>query len=198
MGGQLPPAGWYDDPEGQAPAGTLRYWDGQQWTEHTHRHEAQAAPAGVAGAVGVPVSFGRRVGAALLDVVVVVLANTIVGGLLGATVGLLMGPQADLEAAEQAGSALGLLVGIVLPVVYWTVLHANKRQTVGKRAVGAVVVNTETGAGISHLNAFGRYFAEFLSGLPLGLGYLWAAWDQRRQTWHDKLASTVVVAKHSQ
>ena len=26
-----PPAGWHPDPQGQA---ALRYWDGQQWTEH--------------------------------------------------------------------------------------------------------------------------------------------------------------------
>jgi hypothetical protein len=35
----LPPAGWYDD--GSA-TGTLRYWDGLQWTEHTA--PASAAP----------------------------------------------------------------------------------------------------------------------------------------------------------
>ncbi|MFE2510893.1 phospholipid scramblase-related protein [Streptomyces naganishii] len=28
------PAGWYPDPHGAAE--TLRYWDGSQWTEHTH------------------------------------------------------------------------------------------------------------------------------------------------------------------
>lgn len=28
-----PPAGWHPDPQGQA---ALRYWDGQQWTEHTN------------------------------------------------------------------------------------------------------------------------------------------------------------------
>ncbi|NMO36757.1 DUF2510 domain-containing protein [Streptomyces sp. GMY01] len=36
------PAGWYPDPHGAAQ--TLRYWDGAQWTEHTHA--GQQAPAG--------------------------------------------------------------------------------------------------------------------------------------------------------
>lgn len=41
-GGQ--PAGWYADPSGQAQT---RWWDGQQWTEHTHDPGA-AAPVAVA------------------------------------------------------------------------------------------------------------------------------------------------------
>ncbi|MET8246972.1 phospholipid scramblase-related protein [Streptomyces sp. NPDC005202] len=37
------PAGWYPDPHGAAQ--TLRYWDGSQWTEHTHAgQQGQAAP----------------------------------------------------------------------------------------------------------------------------------------------------------
>ncbi|GAA2890844.1 phospholipid scramblase-related protein [Streptomyces mexicanus] len=40
------PAGWYPDPH--AAAGTLRYWDGARWTEHTHADPqapaAQQAP----------------------------------------------------------------------------------------------------------------------------------------------------------
>ncbi|MEB8339758.1 phospholipid scramblase-related protein [Streptomyces endophyticus] len=38
------PAGWYQDPQGTPQ--TLRWWDGAQWTEHTHAAQAQAqAPA---------------------------------------------------------------------------------------------------------------------------------------------------------
>ena len=37
------PAGWYPDPHG-APQ-TLRYWDGAQWTQHTHADQ-QPVPAG--------------------------------------------------------------------------------------------------------------------------------------------------------
>ena len=37
------PAGWYPDPHG-APQ-TLRYWDGAQWTQHTHADQQQQAQA---------------------------------------------------------------------------------------------------------------------------------------------------------
>jgi hypothetical protein len=37
-----PPPNWYPDPRGE---GELRYWDGSQWTEHTHSGQAASAPA---------------------------------------------------------------------------------------------------------------------------------------------------------
>jgi Protein of unknown function (DUF2510) len=38
----LPPAGWYADPDGGA--GRMRYWDGTRWTEHRHEGVATTAP----------------------------------------------------------------------------------------------------------------------------------------------------------
>lgn len=38
-GGSGIPAGWYDDPSGEG----LRWWDGEQWTEHVHTAESAAA-----------------------------------------------------------------------------------------------------------------------------------------------------------
>jgi uncharacterized RDD family membrane protein YckC len=29
-----------------------------------------------------------------------------------------------------------------------------------------------------------------VSGFALGIGYLWAAWDPERRTWHDMVANT--------
>jgi hypothetical protein len=43
-GGSGIPAGWYDDPSGEG----LRWWDGEQWTEHVHTAESAAAATGVA------------------------------------------------------------------------------------------------------------------------------------------------------
>jgi uncharacterized RDD family membrane protein YckC len=38
-----------------------------------------------------------------------------------------------------------------------------------------------------------RALSCFLSLLPLGLGFLWIAFDRDRQAWHDKVAGTVVI-----
>jgi Protein of unknown function (DUF2510) len=47
-GGSGIPAGWYDDPSGEG----LRWWDGEQWTEHVHTAESAAAAAGDTGGSG--------------------------------------------------------------------------------------------------------------------------------------------------
>ncbi|HVW48345.1 MAG TPA: DUF2510 domain-containing protein [Solirubrobacterales bacterium] len=47
-GGSGIPAGWYDDPSGEG----LRWWDGEQWTEHVHTAESAAAAAGATGGSG--------------------------------------------------------------------------------------------------------------------------------------------------
>ncbi|TPW10609.1 MAG: hypothetical protein FD130_2175, partial [Halothiobacillaceae bacterium] len=38
-----------------------------------------------------------------------------------------------------------------------------------------------------------RYFAYLVSILPLGLGFLWIIWDRRKQSFHDKIARSVVI-----
>jgi uncharacterized RDD family membrane protein YckC len=41
--------------------------------------------------------------------------------------------------------------------------------------------------------AFVRELAHVLDGLPCYLGYLWPLWDDKRQTFSDKVCGTVVV-----
>ncbi len=92
--------------------------------------------------------------------------------------------------------AMALLALWILPVtlLYFPLLHANGRQPLGKRLVGAVVVDTELRP-IGIGRAFGRLLAVFVSTLPCYLGFLWALWDPQRQTFHDKLATTLVVRR---
>ena len=89
---------------------------------------------------------------------------------------------------------VAVLAGLAAVLAYWTILHAHGRQTVGKMVIGAVVVQTNLRT-IGYGRALGRFFAEALSAIPFNLGYLWAIWDPEKQTFHDKIASTLVIRK---
>lgn len=60
-------------------------------------------------------------------------------------------------------------------------------------AISARIVDATTGQPASTGQLVGRYFAYFVSIIPLCLGLFWVAFDRKKQGWHDKLAETVVV-----
>ena len=43
--------------------------------------------------------------------------------------------------------------------------------------------------------ALGRFLGYLISTIALYIGLIWAAFDPRKQGWHDKIASTFVVRK---
>ncbi len=65
--------------------------------------------------------------------------------------------------------------------------------TPGKRLFGLRVVREDSGDDASLLSLIVRYVGYFLSSLPLGLGFLWAGIDDKRQALHDKISRTQVV-----
>lgn len=67
-------------------------------------------------------------------------------------------------------------------------------QSIGSRATSVRVVDSGTGQPIGVGRSLGRFVAAlFISRWCCNLGYLWMLWDDRKQTWHDKLSSSVVV-----
>ncbi len=86
-----------------------------------------------------------------------------------------------------------IMLSWVFPAVAVIAFWRYRSATPGKMAVRAVIVDAATGNPPSMGQLIGRYFAYIVSTIPLGLGYLWAAWDPQKQTWHDKLARTFVV-----
>jgi len=65
-------------------------------------------------------------------------------------------------------------------------------QTVGMKAWKIRVVAVDGGS-LDWRRAALRFFASWLSMLPLGLGYWWALVDRERCCWHDRLSGTRVV-----
>jgi uncharacterized RDD family membrane protein YckC len=92
------------------------------------------------------------------------------------------------------GAAFGGALGLVAGLAYWGYLEGSPSgQTVGKRAMNIRVIDFTTGGPLGTGKALLRYVGRIISAIPCGLGYFWAIWDKEKQTWHDKIAETVVV-----
>ncbi|MDP9386388.1 MAG: RDD family protein [Actinomycetota bacterium] len=96
------------------------------------------------------------------------------------------------------GFGLGTAVGIVVGLAYYAYFEGSPSgQTPGKKVMNIRVIDFLQGGPIDPGRALIRYLARIVSSIPCGLGYLWMLWDSEKQTWHDKLANTVVVPTSS-
>lgn len=141
-----------------------------------------ARPGGYAG-------FWRRVGAMLVDGLILSMAATVlIGGLMAA-----------LSFATQDESLIGLaLLGAnVLSnigfLAYFTLFESGARQgTPGKRLLGIMVTDLD-GQPVSMGRAALRNLAKIISGLICMIGYLMVPFTKRKQGLHDIIAGCLVV-----
>jgi len=125
--------------------------------------------------------FWIRFAAIFIDAILVSILNAFISILLGKPA---FSPEPDSEQS---------LISTLTGWLYFAILESSARQaTLGKMAVGIRVVNKE-GEGISFAQATGRYFSKILSTLILLIGFIMAAFDERKQALHDRIASTFVV-----
>jgi uncharacterized RDD family membrane protein YckC len=119
-------------------------------------------------------SFFQRFAAWLIDVILLGIANFLLG----------------LVLREEAA----YLASLVLGVAYFASQEGGPTgQTVGKRVMGIRVVRLSGGDELGFGGGVLRYVGRLVSGIVCGLGYFWMLWDEEKQTWHDKIAGTVVV-----
>ena len=144
-------------------------------SERTHMDETELEYAG----------FWIRVWAAVIDSVIVALIiypilTVIYGWAYWSSDKFIQGP-------------IDVLFSWILPACAIIILWVTKQATPGKMAIGARVVDAQTGGKLSSSQSIVRYFGYYLSTIPLGIGLLWVAFDPRKQGWHDKVAGTVVI-----
>lgn len=139
------------------------------------------------------VGFWLRFAAALIDTLIV---GVVLSPLL-AVLGLSSAVQMDeagmpvLGADFLTSNLTSLLFTAALVIGFW----AWKLATPGKMVISAQIVDAQTLGKPSTGQLVGRYFGYFVSSFIFGLGFLWVAFDARKQGWHDKLADTVVIKK---
>jgi uncharacterized RDD family membrane protein YckC len=122
-----------------------------------------------------------------------ILIDGILLGILTSVLAPFSGPQFTMvgnQIAVHAGSnAIGTLIGLV----YFVALWSWRGQTIGMMPFNMQVVGVADGKRIDVFRGLLRYVGVIISIIPLFLGLIWAAFDPRKQGWHDKIASTVVI-----
>jgi uncharacterized RDD family membrane protein YckC len=150
-----------------------------------------------------PGSFGARLGALIIDQLVLIPVQIVVW------IGMSAAPtkidtcvvDGDLALCRTPTSTGWLMIGVVwliamiAPIAYFVMLQSGRGYTVGQDVANIRIVDYETGGIPSAGKIIGRYFAKILSGIPCMLGYFWMLWDKDKRTWHDMLSGTQIVKK---
>lgn len=151
-------------------------------------------------------SFGARLGAWLIDAVIIWCVNLIVVAPIMTVMGLGIASQvSDGEISEEetfglvasiiAAVGTTLLITFAISLLYFAVMESSKSQgTLGKMAVGIKVTDME-GNRISFSKAFLRSIGKIISNMIMYIGYLMAAFTEKKQGLHDMIASTLVLKK---
>ena len=98
-------------------------------------------------------------------------------------------PEVSGFIAGPADLIITWIIPIFIIIGFWT----WRQATPGKMAIRVKIVDATTGEKPSMKQWIIRYIGYFVSAIPLGLGYIWVAFDKRKQGWHDKMAGTIVI-----
>ncbi len=131
--------------------------------------------------------FWIRVAAAIVDSIWMIALTLALGWMIYGAI--------YLQSGEFIMGYADFFISYVLPFLLTMLFWYYKSATPGKMVLGLKIVDAATLGKPSKGQLVGRYFAYYLSGLPLFLGFLWVAWDKRKQGWHDKLAGTLVIKR---
>lgn len=130
-------------------------------------------------------SFSQRFLALLVDLTTGGVALSLIFVLIGIL-------QLALDLSNAATGALALFALFAWWPIYYVVSWAAGGRTLGYRVAGLQLVKTD-GTRPDLSTSLVRCMGACCSVAPFLLGYLWMLWDADRQTWHDKMAGTMVV-----
>lgn len=143
--------------------------------------------------------FWRRLLAFLIDKVILYFVSLILFlivllalGLGGNIQGRILAAPEELMQRIGVFALLYLAVSLLADMAYFTWFHGIAGRTPGKMLLGLRVIQA-SGDPITPGIAFLRWVGYLISGPVFCLGFLWIAFDDRKQGWHDKIAATLVI-----
>ena len=145
--------------------------------------------------------FWVRLIARLLDSLIVGLPLAVLLGLIAVAAGAVAGTSSNSGQGTQTAAGavfsaifiLFYLVAIVVGVGYWVYFWGTSGQTFGMRVLKLRLVDAATGGPIGIPRALVRWLMTIVNSWACYLGWIWVAFDPRKQGWHDKVANSVVL-----
>ena len=144
-------------------------------------------------------SPGARLGARILDVVIVSVAFIILAA-LGVTAAIGGSDSEEASAFAVGAIVVSVLLGAAIGLLYEVTMIATRGQTLGKMATSIKVVRADNGLVPGWGKSIGRWIIPallpiipFVGWILSLLVYISLLWDRARQGWHDKAAGTLVV-----
>jgi uncharacterized RDD family membrane protein YckC len=141
--------------------------------------------------------FWSRAAARIIDLVLIIAAFNLIylADRFGSEAGLWTGSgieEGDVAEGFSLANLLRATFFLTFPIFYYVFLHGSCGQTFGKMAMKVKVIN-EDGTPLGYKKAFLRWLGYFLCDLTFNVGYIWAAFDARKQGLHDKVCRTLVI-----
>ena len=132
--------------------------------------------------------FGKRIMAyAIDDVLISILFVIILWEHIGSST--------SIEEVASIINSVWLFM-VMTQILYHTFFVWQYGASIGKIAMGIVVVESQNLIKPRLIVALNRAIFRVISGMVFYLGFVWAFFDPKRQTLHDKTASTLVVSKN--
>lgn len=140
-------------------------------------------------------NLGQRIVAAIIDGIIVGIAVGVVSGLfMFSGLGMFGGSRMwHMFASPWVWAPWMWLVGLLIPVGYYTYLEGTSGQTIGKRIMNIKVVKAD-GSRCDMSSAFLRSILRFIDSLFIGIvGIIAISTTEKKQRIGDIVANTIVV-----
>jgi uncharacterized RDD family membrane protein YckC len=85
------------------------------------------------------------------------------------------------------------LLQLIIIVSVFLYFWIKKQATPGKMFLAIKIVDAKTLGKPTKKQLVIRMFSYIISAVPLLLGIIWISFDPKKQGWHDKIASTLVI-----
>lgn len=200
--GQPPPYGQPQQPYGQQPYGQPQQPYGQPYGQQPYGQppppyqqpygQPMYAPMS---AVGQLAGIGSRFLALLIDGFILSIPTGIIYGILAATTRITYDQYGYATSVNTGPIFIAPVVGILFWLgYYWLCYQYLDGRTLGQKVMSLRLVNQD-GGGRASLGSFLLYrtIGYFINGLICYLGWLWAFFDQNKQTWGQKITRTVTI-----